>query len=58
LASKRTNIKWTYDLTDPFMVDLETIKTLASMTNIVDINAYELYLGDKKKVFNNFINEC
>ena len=40
------------------MVDLETIKTLASMTNIVDINAYELYLGDKKKVFNNFINEC
>jgi hypothetical protein len=38
------------------MVDLETIITIALMT-IVDLDAYEVYLGDEK-IFNNFVNEC
>ena len=36
------------------MVDLEPI---ASLTYIVDLDAYELHPGDEK-AFNNFINEC
>ena len=39
------------------MVDLETITTLASMTCIADLDAYELHPEDEK-MFNNFINEC
>ena len=35
------------------MAYLETIIALASMKNIVDLNAYELHLRDEK-VFNNF----
>ena len=46
---KGTNNKWTYDLMDNLMVDLETY--------IVSLDAYELYLGDEK-VFYNLINEC
>ena len=38
------------------MVDLETIIGLASMTYIVEIDAYELHLGDEK-FFNDFSNE-
>jgi hypothetical protein len=30
---------------------------LASMTYIINLDAYELHVGDEK-VFNNFINEC
>ena len=30
------------------MVDLETIITLASMTYIIDLDAYELHIGDIK----------
>ena len=45
---KGTNNKWTYDLTNHLMVDLETIIALASMTYIVDLDAYELHLGDEK----------
>ena len=54
---KGTNNKWSYDLTDHLMVDLETIIALASMTYVVDLDAYELHRGDEK-VFNDFINEC
>ena len=39
------------------MVDLETIIALAFMTYIIDLDAYELHLGDEK-IFNDFINEC
>ena len=39
------------------MIDLETTIVLASMTYIVDLDAYELHPRDGK-VFNNFINEC
>ena len=39
------------------MEDLETVIALASMTYIIELNAYELNLGDEK-VFNNFMNEC
>ena len=53
---KGTNNKLTYDLTYHSMVDLETIIILASMTYIVDLDAYELHPCDEK-VFNNFINE-
>ena len=54
---KGTNNKWTYDLTDHLMVEQETMIALASMTCVVDLDAYGLHLGDKQ-VFNNFINEC
>ena len=39
------------------MLDLKRITALASMTYIVDFNAYELHWGDEK-IFNNFINAC
>ena len=39
------------------MEDLETVIALASMTYIIELNAYELHRGDEK-VFNNFMNEC
>ena len=39
------------------MVDLEIIISLASRTYIVDLDAYELHLGDEK-VFKLFYNEC
>ena len=39
------------------MVDLEIIIALALMTYNVDLNAYELRLGDEK-VFNGVIDEC
>ena len=39
------------------MVDFETIIARASMTYIVDLDAYELHPRDEK-VFNDLINEC
>ena len=57
LVSKKNNNNWTYDLTDHFMVDLETIIALASMTFIVDLGDYELRPVDEK-VFDGFIDEC
>ena len=53
---KETNNEWTYDLTDHLMVDLEIIIALASMTYIIDLDAYKLHPGDEK-VFNGNINE-
>ena len=44
-----TNNKWTYNLTDHLMIDLETISALASMTCVIDLDAYELHPGEKKK---------
>ena len=41
---------------DHLMVDLETIIALASMTYVIDLDAYELHLGDEQ-VFIDFINE-
>ena len=54
---KGTYNKWTYNLTNHLMVDIKPIIILASMTYIVDLNAYELHPGDEK-VLNDFINEC
>ena len=54
---KGTNNKWIYDLTNPLMVDLDTIIALAFMTYIVDLNAYELHPRDEKD-FNEFFNKC
>ena len=49
---------WTYNLTDHLMIDLEKIITLAFMTYIVDLDAYELHPGDEKGLPTTFINEC
>jgi hypothetical protein len=51
---KGTNNKWTYDLTNNLMVDLETIITLAFMTYILDLDAYEFHPRDEK-IFNNLL---
>ena len=52
-----TNNKWTYDLMDYLMANSETIITLAFMTYIVDLDAYEFHPEDEK-YFNNFFYEC
>ena len=52
-----TKNKWTYELTNHLVVDLKTIIALAPMTYVIDLDGYELQLGDKT-FFNNFINEC
>ena len=52
-----TNNKWTYNLLDHLMVNLQTIILLASMTYIIDLDAYESHLKDEK-IIDNFINEC
>jgi hypothetical protein len=54
---KGTNNKWTYDFTYHLMIDLETIIAIASMTYVIDLDAFELHLGDEK-LFIDFINEC
>ena len=54
---KKTNNKWTYDLMDHLMLDLETIIALVSITYIIDLDVYEPHLGDEE-VFNVFVNEC
>jgi len=51
---KGTNNKWTYDLINNLMVDLETIITLAFMTYILDLDAYEFHPRDEK-IFNNLL---
>jgi hypothetical protein len=51
---KGTNNKWTSNLTYHLMVELETINALVFMTSILDLDAYELFLGDEK-VFKNFV---
>jgi hypothetical protein len=46
---KGTNNKWTYDLTEHLMLDLETIMTLIFMSYMyINLGAYELHLGDEK----------
>ena len=57
LVSKGTNNKWTYNLTDHLMVDLETMIVLASLIYIANLDAYELHPGNEK-IFNDFVNEC
>ena len=57
LVSKGTNNKWTYDLIDHLMANLEIIIALASMTYIVNLDGYELQ-SREGKVLNDFINEC
>ena len=43
---KGTNKEWIDNLTDHLMVDLETMITLANVTCIVVLDAYELNMGD------------
>ena len=54
---KWTNNKWTYNLTDHLMLDLETMIAIAYMTYIIDLEFDELHLGDEK-IFNGFISKC
>ena len=54
---KRTNNKWTDNLTYRLMVYLRKIIALAFMTYIIGIDAYELHPMDEK-VFKDFINRC
>ena len=56
-SKKGNNYNWTYDLTDHLMVVLETIIALAFMTYIVNLDGYELHMGDEK-LLNTFIHEC
>ena len=42
---------------DHLVVDLETIIALASMTYIMNLDAYALHLEDEK-VVNDFMKEC
>ena len=42
-----TNSKWTYDLTDHLMADLEIIIVLATMAYIAELDVYELHPGMK-----------
>ena len=53
---KGANKKWTYDLIDHLMVELEKIIALAIITNIGESNVYELHKGDEN-VFNDFADE-
>ena len=57
LISIGTNNKWTYDLMDHLMTNLEILIALVSMAYNVDLDDYKLHLGDEN-VFNDFINEC
>ena len=54
---KGTNNKWTYDIIDHLMIDLEAMIASTSMIYIVDLYAYELHPEDEK-AFNAFLNEC
>ena len=54
---KEPTIKWTYNVMDHLMIYLETIIASSFMTYIVDLDAYELRLGDEN-FFDDFINEC
>ena len=47
---------WTYGLTDNFLVGLETIIALSTLTYIVENNLYELYPMDER-VLDAFIND-
>jgi hypothetical protein len=51
---KSPELKWSYDLTDHVMVELDTAITLASLTYDAEINTYKLHPSDEK-VFNDFI---
>ena len=47
---KGTNNKWTYNLTNHLMVNLDTKIALAFMTYIIDLNANELHLENEKNL--------
>jgi hypothetical protein len=56
LVSKTARLKWSYDLTDHIMVELDTIIALANLTYDAETDTYELHPSDEK-VFNNFITK-
>ena len=47
---KRNLQQVTYDLIDRFMVDIEFLNALVSITSIIKLNAYELHLGNGKNI--------
>ena len=44
---KESTNKWTYDVMNHLMIYLETIIASTFMTYIVDLDAYELRMGDE-----------
>jgi hypothetical protein len=53
---KFAGLKWSYDLTNYIMVELNSVIALANLTYDVETNMYELHPSDEK-VFNNFITK-
>ena len=53
---KSAGLKWSYDLTDHIMVELDTVIALANLMYDVETYTYELHPSDEK-VFNDFITK-
>jgi hypothetical protein len=53
---KSAGLKWSYDLTDHIMVELDTVIALANLTYDVETDTYELHPSDEK-VFNDFVTK-
>ena len=50
VVSRGTNNTWTFDPMNNLFVDLWVISALASVTYILDLDAYVLHLGDEKSI--------
>ena len=53
---KSARLRWSYDLTDHIMVELDTVIALANLTYDAETYMYELHPSDEK-VFNDFITK-
>jgi len=53
---KFVGLKWSYDLTDHIMVELDTIIVLADLTYDAETDTYKLHPSDEK-LFNDFITK-
>jgi hypothetical protein len=53
---KFAGLKWSYDLTDHIMVELDTVIALANLTYDAETDTYKLHPSDDK-VFNDFITK-
>jgi hypothetical protein len=49
-------LKWSYDLTDHIMVELDTVIALSNLPYDAETDTYELYPSDEN-VFNGFITK-
>jgi hypothetical protein len=53
---KSAGLKWTYDLTNYIMLELDTVIALANLMYDAETNTYKLHPSDEK-VFNDFITK-